>query len=598
MRLQPIGVIFLALTCFLAMAEAPRFARADVDIWLSSIGSVNSDVQTSVYGGAHATPAGSGQFHIWLRTNNSLQNLTAIELNLESTNSAVLDFSSVTVHNPEHVSGGCTTSSTGCRWHFVTEPTPTSGPDEIEGTNAGVITDGTGLGANGVVAGDSQYDATADAWLFATVDYSLSSHGSTDLYLQIGDNGMAGLEEAALDIDVVFGDPSDASLNAQNQRNTNSATADGSFRVGGAYWDGDSVDLITGNGTTWADDNNWTTLGVQNQGPTASFPGDAIVLATAPSVGPIDLGADRLAHNITFEANYTLNNQTLTLTSGNVTVDTGVTGTINSGIVATSGTFSKLGSGTLTVGGNVSDTSVAAGTLQGTGTLESLTMESGSEVAPGNSAGTMVITNTYTQKAGAKLTVEINGTTAGTQYDVITAGSNATLAGILDIQTDSGFTPAAGASPGDFGDSFVILSASAVSGTFDTVMGRHVGSGRFYFVTDNAANVTLNGFQALGGDANGDLEIDITDFDVLAGNFSPGGTGNQWTDADFDGDGDVDITDFNTLAANFAPSGYAASSAMAVPEPVFSAGVLLLGLCFCHVISRNNSRNPKSHLTG
>ena len=555
---------------------APKLAHADVNIWLSDVGTINSGVQTSVHGAAYAPSTSTGQVYVWIRTNSAAQDLTAIELNLVSTNSAVLDFTSVTVHNPEHVVGGCTSSTTGCRWHFTTEPTADMSPDEISGLNAGVITNGAGIGANGVTAGDSLYDTTADAWLFATVDFSLTANGSTDLFWQIGDNGMAGVDQEAIDIDVVFGDPNDASLNAQSQRNTNSETADSSFRFGAAQWDGDTVDSMTGNGTTWGDDNNWTTLGIQNQGPTASFPGDAVVLATAPTVGVIDLGADRLAHHITFEDDYTLNNQTLTLTSGNVSVDPGVAGTIHSNISATSGIFSKLGSGTLTVGGTVTDTSVVAGTLRGTGTLASLTIESGSNLAPGNSTGTLTVTGSYTQSSGGLLAVEIAGTTSSTTYDVVSVGGTATLAGTLEIQTDGSFTPADGTNPGDFGDSFVILSASAVAGTFGADVGRHVGNGRFYFITYNATDVTLDAFQALGGDANGDLKIDITDFNILSTNFDPGGTTNGWTDADFDGDGDVDITDFNLLSANFAPSNYGDAGPVSVPEPGVCSSFLLV----------------------
>ena len=40
--------------------------------------------------------------------------------------------------------------------------------------------------------------------------------------------------------------------------------------------------------------------------------------------------------------------------------------------------------------------------------------------------------------------------------------------------------------------------------------------------------------------------------------------GPFWNEGNFDGDGDTDITDFNLLAPNFAPGGYATS---AIPEP-------------------------------
>lgn len=73
---------------------------------------------------------------------------------------------------------------------------------------------------------------------------------------------------------------------------------------------------------------------------------------------------------------------------------------------------------------------------------------------------------------------------------------------------------------------------------------------------------------ALGGDADGDKDVHITDFNSLASNFDPGGNNsstNDWTTADFDVDGDIDITDFNSLASNFAPGEYGAANS--IPEP-------------------------------
>ena len=70
-------------------------------------------------------------------------------------------------------------------------------------------------------------------------------------------------------------------------------------------------------------------------------------------------------------------------------------------------------------------------------------------------------------------------------------------------------------------------------------------------------------------------DVDITDFNSLAGNFDPAGaapTSNVWRNGNFDGDEDIDITDFNFLAVNFAPAGY--DSAAIVPEP--SSTMLIL----------------------
>jgi hypothetical protein len=60
------------------------------------------------------------------------------------------------------------------------------------------------------------------------------------------------------------------------------------------------------------------------------------------------------------------------------------------------------------------------------------------------------------------------------------------------------------------------------------------------------------------GDADLDADVDFTDFNELANDYTgPGGTGKDWARGDFDGDGDVDFTDFNYLANNYTgPAGY------------------------------------------
>jgi hypothetical protein len=78
------------------------------------------------------------------------------------------------------------------------------------------------------------------------------------------------------------------------------------------------------------------------------------------------------------------------------------------------------------------------------------------------------------------------------------------------------------------------------------------------------------------GDANGDLNVDLTDFGILKDNF---GSGTTLAQGDFNSDGKVDLTDFGLLKDNFGSSGqpslgrpllevlYVPSAAAAVPEP-------------------------------
>ena len=104
----------------------------------------------------------------------------------------------------------------------------------------------------------------------------------------------------------------------------------------------------------------------------------------------------------------------------------------------------------------------------------------------------------------------------------------------------------------------------------------------------------------LPGDTDLDHDIDITDFNALASNFSPEleRDGPEWAyktvrQGDFNGDWRIDITDFTVLANNFAPSGYPGPydgmGVSDVPEP--SPLVLALLAAILTGISRRLSKN-------
>ena len=126
----------------------------------------------------------------------------------------------------------------------------------------------------------------------------------------------------------------------------------------------------------------------------------------------------------------------------------------------------------------------------------------------------------------------------------------------------------------------VLTSTNMITGTFSTPAGNgaasHMGRGHFLVsITHGTNQVDINVLAAKTGDTDGDLDVDITDFSVLAENYDPSGSsGYTWKQADFDNDFDIDITDFNLLSANYAPDGYAADN-NAIPEPTGLALVLL-----------------------
>jgi hypothetical protein len=92
-----------------------------------------------------------------------------------------------------------------------------------------------------------------------------------------------------------------------------------------------------------------------------------------------------------------------------------------------------------------------------------------------------------------------------------------------------------------------------------------------------AGAATENGHSSayLSGDTDLDRDIDLTDYNVLAANFSPAGSAGLFSTGDGDGDGNVDLSDYNTLASNLSPTGYGTTAE--VPEPS-SLVFCLLGL--------------------
>ena len=146
--------------------------------------------------------------------------------------------------------------------------------------------------------------------------------------------------------------------------------------------------------------------------------------------------------------------------------------------------FSMSG-GTAQVDGTLSSpvTVTGTGTLIGSGTVSG-GMSNGGAVQPGDSPGILTVNNgNYTQTSAGALNIPIGGTTAGTQYSQLNVPGTATLGGTLNVTLTNGFAPASG-------NSFTILTAGSVSGTFATVNLPPLSSGSWQ-VTYSATSVVL-----------------------------------------------------------------------------------------------------------
>lgn len=122
-----------------------------------------------------------------------------------------------------------------------------------------------------------------------------------------------------------------------------------------------------------------------------------------------------------------------------------------------------VNAGTLSVTGSITSavTVNSGGTIGGTGPVNaSVTVNNGGTLAPGTSAG-ILNTNTLTLNSGSTFAVEINGTTAGTDYDQTNVTGTVSL-GSAALSVSPGFTTPTG-------QTFTIINndgSDAVTGTF------------------------------------------------------------------------------------------------------------------------------------
>lgn len=126
------------------------------------------------------------------------------------------------------------------------------------------------------------------------------------------------------------------------------------------------------------------------------------------------------------------------------------------------GSLTKEGNGTLLLNGSVSvsDITVNAGKLGGTGTLVSLlTVNTNGTLSPGTSIGTLTVSNDVTLSGNVVIEVD---KTAGT-YDLITGINNLTYGGTLTATNLSGTLTTS--------DTFKIFSATTPAGDFSSILG-------------------------------------------------------------------------------------------------------------------------------
>jgi hypothetical protein len=218
-----------------------------------------------------------------------------------------------------------------------------------------------------------------------------------------------------------------------------------------------------------------------------------IVFASSLAGQTLNLNTVSLNESLTFDMTQA---NGLTLTGGPVTLAGGTTQVFNVGFgfgatiasaVSGSGALTKAGGGQLTLsnsninagatavsagtlvvyGSTSSATTVASGaTLAGHGTLGGdVTVQSGGTLSPGGAGvGTLTVNGTLTLNPGGTLAVNINGATAGNDYDRVVVNGTVNISGAI-LAVTHGY--AAGS-----GDSYTVIvndADDAVNGAFSGI---------------------------------------------------------------------------------------------------------------------------------
>jgi autotransporter-associated beta strand protein len=235
--------------------------------------------------------------------------------------------------------------------------------------------------------------------------------------------------------------------------------------------------------------------------------------------GTIAVGAlSGVSESYVSTANWTVGAKNTDATFAGVISSNTVT-KVGTGIWTLSGANTYTGAttvsaGTLNITGSLANTAVtvnSGATLAGTGSIAGATTINGI-VSPGDvtatsSVGTLTVSNSVTLGSGSTTKIDINKT-AGTK-DVLTSTSVIKLGGTLALNLTGTFAAK---------DSFKILSATTISGTFGTITPNNPGSGLSWDTTHlrKSGYIIVKGKQAITFNPVPTLFVGEADYDPAA----------------------------------------------------------------------------------
>ena len=181
----------------------------------------------------------------------------------------------------------------------------------------------------------------------------------------------------------------------------------------------------------------------------------------------------------------------------------------------------------------------ANGLVQGTGTIGQAVSATGASISPGLSPGTLTVSGDATLGPDSFVVVEMAGDQPG-EFDELVVTGTANLGGTVLIGYLDGYEPVAG-------DTFTLVTAGAINGTFDAV----TGTGE-YDVAYTATDVTITVVdpdQRCPVDINNSADTDALDLLAILAAWGP----CPGCPEDSNNDGVVDALDFLSLIAFWGP---------------------------------------------
>lgn len=457
----------LAAACLLALLAMPYLQAQSNYTW---------DVAT----GDSAITDGSGTWQVGV---GNWYNGTSYDQNWANGNNAIFGGGTAGAAGTVTLGGDVTTAN-------MTFNTPNGGGAytlDLAGhtlTLGGIITstsvDGTVL-SNGTISLDGNRNILLSKTL--TIDakisggYNLSTTSNLgNLYLNNTDNDFTGTLSKSNSGWLILQNISDSGVasSAGAGSGISIATNTSGIRFEGAAGSTNRTITLGGSGSSKTIENNGTGALVLAGSISSSMSASLILTLSGNYSGANEIQGVLANRNATVTLGVTKAGSTTWILSGNNTY-TGAT---------------TISDGTLIVNGSLaagSALTVASGaTLGGTGTINGDATVNGN-LRPGNSPGVLSFGSSLTLTSTSEVTMELNGTTRGSQYDGIDVTGALTYSGALIIDVGSAFLGST--------ESFSLFTFASQSGGFDSVSlagaygtGSFVNASGLWSLTDSSGN--------------------------------------------------------------------------------------------------------------